>query len=49
MRLHNSRQLMDGKEVPLTRGKVQIQTEGAEVYYRNIQLEPITKIDFDSL
>lgn len=49
MRLHNSRQLVDGKEVPLSKGKIQIQTEGAEVYYRNIQLEPITKTDFDSI
>lgn len=49
MRLHNSRQLVDGKEVPLIKGKIQIQTEGAEVYYRNIQLEPITETVFNNI
>jgi hypothetical protein len=44
MRLSNSRQLLEGKEVPLTKGRIQIQTEGAEVYYRNIQWQPITEI-----
>jgi hypothetical protein len=44
MVLTNSRQVVGGKEVPLTRGKIQIQSEGAEVYYRNIVLRPITKI-----
>lgn len=44
MKLFNSRQPQDGKEIPLTRGKIQIQTEGAEVYYRNIQVQPITEI-----
>jgi hypothetical protein len=34
----------EGKEIPLTKGKIQIQTEGAEVYYRNIQWQPITEI-----
>lgn len=41
MRLYNSRQLVNGKEIPLTKGKIQIQTEGAEVFYRNIQVETI--------
>lgn len=27
---------------PLTKGKLQIQSEGAEVYYRNIRIRPIT-------
>ena len=44
MVLTNSRQVVGGKEVPLTRGKIQIQSEGAEVFYRNIVLRPITKI-----
>lgn len=42
--------LNDGS--PLVRGKLQIQCEGAEVYYRNIKLRPITefptKLFFDS-
>lgn len=44
MRLFNSRQPFEGREIPLTKGKIQIQTEGAEVFYRNIQIEPIDKI-----
>jgi hypothetical protein len=44
MKLYNSRQPFDGKEIPLTKGKIQLQTEGAEVYYRNIQWQPITEI-----
>lgn len=32
--------LNDG--TPLTNGKIQIQSEGAEVYYRNMRLRPIT-------
>jgi hypothetical protein len=44
MILTNSRQLVDGKEVPLTRGKIQIQSEGAEVFYRNIAFKQIDRI-----
>ena len=49
MKLHNSRQVINGKETPLTKGKIQIQTEGAEVYYRKIQLETIGEADFSKL
>ncbi len=41
MVLENSRQKVDGIEVPLTRGKIQIQSEGAEVYYRGIRIRAI--------
>jgi hypothetical protein len=41
MILRNSRQLEGNSEIPLTRGKIQIQSEGAEVYFRNIQIRPI--------
>jgi hypothetical protein len=44
MILTNSRQVVDKKEVPLTKGKIQIQSEGAEVFYRNITIRPIEKI-----
>jgi Domain of Unknown Function (DUF1080) len=44
MRLYNSRQVVNGKEIPLTKGKIQIQTEGAEVFYRNIQVEAIAAL-----
>jgi Domain of Unknown Function (DUF1080) len=44
MILYHSRQAEGGKEIPLTKGKLQIQSEGAEVFYRNIQLKAIAKI-----
>lgn len=40
-RASNSQQTVDGKRVPLTRGKLSIQSEGAEVFYRNIQVKPL--------
>ena len=30
--------------VPLTKGRLQIQSEGAEVFYRNIQVRPISEL-----
>jgi hypothetical protein len=49
MVLTGSRQVVDGKEVPLTKGRIQLQSEGAEVFYRNIALRPISKIPDDYL
>lgn len=49
MILYHSRQFDGEKEIPLTKGKIQIQSEGAEVYYRNIRLTPINKIPDDIL
>lgn len=47
MVLYNSRQLDNGKESPLTRGKIQIQSEGAEVFYKDIKISPIAMIPTD--
>ena len=44
MVLYHSRQPENGKESALTKGKIQIQSEGAEVYYRNIQLQQIDRL-----
>jgi hypothetical protein len=44
MVLYNSRQLDNGSEVPLTKGKIQIQSEGAEVFYKDIKISPIAMI-----
>jgi hypothetical protein len=41
MVLYHSRQLDNGKELPLTRGKLQIQSEGAEIFYKEIKLQPL--------
>lgn len=44
MVLENSRQSDNGSETPLTKGKIQLQSESAEVFYRNIKIRPIDKI-----
>ncbi len=36
--------IIDGEEIPLRRGKIQIQSEGAEVFYRNIELRLISEL-----
>jgi hypothetical protein len=41
LRAENSRQTVDGKVVPLTRGKFSIQSEGAEAFFRNLQVKPL--------
>jgi len=40
----NSHLIVNGKETPLTKGVIQLQSEGAEVYFRNIEIRPISKI-----
>lgn len=42
--LDNSRRIVDGKEVPLTKGKFQLQTEGAEIFYREVKVRKIEEI-----
>lgn len=44
MYLKNPTYLANGKEKPLRAGKIQIQSEGAEVFYRNIKLKLIDKL-----
>ncbi len=44
MVLYHSRQADNGKETPLKEGKIQLQSEGAEIFYRAIQLAPISSI-----
>ena len=34
-------QMVDGKWVPLAKGKILFQAEGAEVLYRNIEIKPL--------
>jgi hypothetical protein len=33
--------MKDGIAVPMTKGKIQLQSEAAEVYYTDIQIQPI--------
>jgi hypothetical protein len=44
MVLQNSRQLEGDKEIPLTRGKIQFESEGAEIFFRDIKICSIDKI-----
>lgn len=44
MVLQNSRYLANGKTTPLTKGKIQLQSEGAEVFFKDIQVKGIQKI-----
>ncbi len=44
MVLYNSRQTHNGKELPLTKGKLQIQSEGAEVFYKQIRIRALNTI-----
>ena len=44
MVVNNSRQFEGDKEIPLLKGKIQIQSEGSEVFYRNIKIAPISAI-----
>lgn len=44
MTLYNLRQTDGENTTPLTKGKIQIQSEGAEIFYRNISVENISRI-----
>ena len=44
MVLQNSRYFENGKNVPLTRGKIQLQSEAAEVFYKDIKIRSITEL-----
>lgn len=42
--LIHTRHVVDGKTVPLTKGKIQLQSEGGEIFYRNIELQKISQL-----
>jgi hypothetical protein len=44
MILYNSRQQSGASEEPLVKGKIQLQSEGAELFYRNLQIEKISAL-----
>lgn len=41
------RQKENGREVPLTKGRIELQSESAEVFFRNIQIRSIKQIPAD--
>ncbi|MEQ8417466.1 MAG: DUF1080 domain-containing protein [Imperialibacter sp.] len=44
MALYNSRQLTETGELPLKKGKIQLQSEGAELFYKDIMIKPISEV-----
>lgn len=44
MVLYHNRQLDNGKELSLIKGKIQVQSEGAEVFYKQIKIQPIDRL-----
>jgi hypothetical protein len=38
------RKKIAGREVPLTKGRIELQSESAEIFFRNIQIRKITKL-----
>jgi hypothetical protein len=44
MRLHNAQRLDGHAPASLTSGKISLQTEGGECYFRNVEIQPMTEI-----
>lgn len=44
MVLQNSRYIDNGKTLPLTKGKIQLQSEGSEVYFKDIRIKQINAL-----
>ena len=44
MEIHNTGTLENGEVVPLTSGKIQIQSEGGEMFIKTVQIKPIDEI-----
>lgn len=44
MRLYNSRQYINGEIMPLMEGRIQLQSESAEVFYKDIRIRPIDRL-----
>jgi hypothetical protein len=44
MILANSRQIIDAKSIPLVKGKIQIQSEAAEVFYKDVKIRNLEKM-----
>lgn len=49
MVLYRNKQLENGQDLALVKGKIQIQSEGAEVFYKQIQIQSIGKLPADLL
>ena len=47
MILRNSRYVEDGGKFPMTKGKIQLQSEAAEVYYKNIEIKNLESLPIE--
>ena len=47
MVIENIRTNKNGSITPLTSGKIQLQSEGAEIYFKSIDIRPITGIPIE--
>jgi hypothetical protein len=44
MVLRNSRYIKDGETLPLDKGKIQLQSEAAEVFYKEIEIRELEEM-----
>ncbi len=44
MVLYHNSQVDNGAMTPMTKGKIQLQSEGAEIFYRKIRMQPISRL-----
>ena len=44
MILKNSWYVEDGKKIPLEKGKIQLQSESVELYYKNIEIRELKSL-----
>jgi hypothetical protein len=44
MVLYHQKQMENGQSLPLTSGKIQIQSEGAEIFLKGIKIQPISQL-----
>lgn len=46
---NNTGKVENGQVIPLTSGKIQLQSEGAELFVKSIQIKPIKEIPAELL
>ena len=44
MILKNSRYIKDGKAISMNKGKIQLQSEAAEIFYKNIEIKQLESL-----
>ncbi len=44
MILRNSRYVKDGESIPMNKGKIQLQSEAAEVFYKDIEIRNLESL-----